>query len=524
MKSMKKLLAILLIVAVSPLSAFDLDSLFVKSIGGPTALDSLRQLRSVATEGKVILNGQVGRFRQYFQMPDRFYLSVEFDDFSITQGYDGQVAWQQDLSGNVAELHGYEKREFLKTLYFESFAFLRNRESTDDRRYIGERTTDSAVYHEVMFQPAPGDSVVVLFDIETGLREVMTDRVDNLTTTTFGGDYRAVGGILWPFYSRSLVLEVGMVTEFFADSVKTNSDLDTTLFSMPRNDRVSCVFPATDSAVVMPIDYILGHVRVPVVINGARKAWFILDSGTSLSVLHRPVADKLRLKTVGSLPAKGMSGFDEASLVRIDSMSLGKLAIAGNVAGVLDLKSLDAGGPQDMDFGGLLGYDFLSLSPFLINYRDSTLTIYDPDRFAVPSGGVEVPFHLTSQVPTIEARLNGIAGNFLVDLGNAFGLIVHTRFVEIHGLDSQLAYVKDGPRKFIAGVGGAVGVDLADADSFEMGEIRIDSLLVMLSESTNGLSGSEELAGNIGNLVLENFRVLFDYGHSRLILYENPPQ
>jgi hypothetical protein len=313
----------------------------------------------------------------------------------------------------------------------------------------------------------------------------MTDRVDNLTTTTFGGDYRAVGGILWPFYSRSLVLEVGMITEFFADSVKTNSDLDTTLFSMPRNDRVSCVFPATDSAVVMPIDYILGHVRVPVVINGAR----ILDSGTSLSVLHRPVADKLRLKTVGSLPAKGMSGFDEALLVRIDSMNLGKLAIAGNVAGVLDLKSLDAGGPQDMDFGGLLG-----------------------------------PFHLTSQVPTIEARLNGIAGNFLVDLGNAFGLIVHTRFVEIHGLDSQLTYVKDGPRKFIAGVGGAVGVDLADADSFEMGEIRIDSLLVMLSESTNGLSGSEELAGNIGNLVLENFRVLFDYGHSRLILYENPPQ
>jgi len=224
------------------------------------------------------------------------------------------------------------------------------------------------------------------------------------------------------------------------------------------------------------------------------------------------------------LPAKGMSGFDEALLVRIDSMSLGKLAIAGNVAGVLDLKSLDAGGPQDMDFGGLLGYDFLSLFPFLINYRDSTLTIYDPDRFAVPSGGVEVPFHLTSQVPTIEARLNGIAGNFLVDLGNAFGLIVHTRFVEIHGLDSQLTYVKDGPRKFIAGVGGAVGVDLADADSFEMGEIRIDSLLVMLSESTNGLSGSEELAGNIGNLVLENFRVLFDYGHSRLILYENPPQ
>ena len=47
----------------------------------------------------------------------------------------------------------------------------------------------------------------------------------------------------------------------------------------------------------------------------------------------------------------------------------------------------------------------------------------------------------------------------------------------------------------------------------------VQSLKVLIPEFSGGLAGSEELAGNIGNLLLENFSVLFDYGNSRLIFY-----
>ena len=55
---------------------------------------------------------------------------------------------------------------------------------------------------------------------------------------------------------------------------------------------------------------------------------------------------------------------------------------------------------------------------------------------------------------------------------------------------------------------------------FKIGDILIRSLRVILPEDSTGLSGSEEIDGNIGNLLLENFRVLFDYKRYRVIFYD----
>jgi hypothetical protein len=171
-------------------------------------------------------------------------------------------------------------------------------------------------------------------------------------------------------------------------------------------------------------------------------------------------------------------------------------------------------------FGGVLGFDFLSRFPVMIDYANRVLTVYDPESFELPEGGSEVSFHLTMQVPTIEAELVGLKGDFLVDLGNAFGLVLHRGFVEEYGLDSLLGDVQPLSRS-IAGVGGTVRGSSAFAASFAFGDIRIHSLRVVLPEEGEGLTGSEELAGNIGNLLLENFRLLFDYNNSRLVFYES---
>ena len=74
------------------------------------------------------------------------------------------------------------------------------------------------------------------------------------------------------------------------------------------------------------------------------------------------------------------------------------------------------------------------------------------------------------------------------------------------------------------GVGGSVPGYSAFAASFAMGDVRIFSLRLLVTESSAGLAGSQQLAGNIGNLLLEQFRVLFDYKNSRLVLYEGEQQ
>jgi hypothetical protein len=48
----------------------------------------------------------------------------------------------------------------------------------------------------------------------------------------------------------------------------------------------------------------------------------------------------------------------------------------------------------------------------------------------------------------------------------------------------------------------------------------LSDLRVLLLDTQAGLAGSRQLAGNIGNLILENFRLLLDYQRSRMILFE----
>ncbi len=255
------------------------------------------------------------------------------------------------------------------------------------------------------------------------------------------------------------------------------------------------------------------------IVNGKKKACFILDSGASANLFHKPAMAGLDLPIVGSLPAKGIGGFEQVSMVQTDSVSIGDLTLYGQISGSVDLGKVSRATPDSTPFGGLLGYDFLSRFPVMVDYANRILTVYDPECFEPPEGGDEIPFHLTMQVPTIKAELVGIPGSFLVDLGNALGLIVHGSFVQANRLEEKLDDVRVISRP-MGGIGGRITGKSAYAASFGFGDVRIHSLRVLLTEPSDGIVGSEELAGNIGNLVLEQFRVLFDYHSSRLIFYQ----
>lgn len=509
----------LLTTAAGPICAFNLDSLLVVSIGGPKAYDRLERLTSYRAEGSVNLNGLQGRFEQYFMPPDRFYVEVSFENFSLVQAYDGQTAWQRDHNGQISQLQGYEKRELLKNVYFESFSYLFPGRLAGGKEYRGETVKEAQTYHEVAFYPLNTDTVLAYFDRETGLRKLMVTRLDNFSTVTYVSNYHDVSGILIPFYSKAIAEEAGLFSEFVIDTVELNGPVDTSIFSMPSARAADYHFPPGARFVEIPFEYHAGHIRLPVTVNGNRKVWFILDSGCSANILHGPLVDEMNLRVVGKLPAKGVGGFEDVGLVKTDSLSIGELTLYNQVAGCIDLSLLGRGRAESEHIGGLLGYDFLSRFPVMINYRDSMLTVFNPDHFEPPQGGVEVAFHLTMLVPTVRGELNGIPGDFIVDLGNAFGLIIHQRFARVNELEKKLDDIRDNLRAF-GGIGGSLSGKTAFAATFKVGDILIQSLRVILPDSSAGLAGSQELAGNIGNLILENFNLLFDYKNSRLIFYD----
>ncbi|UCE23704.1 MAG: retropepsin-like domain-containing protein [Candidatus Zixiibacteriota bacterium] len=501
----------------APSQAQDVRAILLRSIGGERALQALISTESVKSSGTMTLNGEQGTFVQYFVPPDHYYMEATFEAFSLAQGYDGETAWQRDLNGQVSVVEGYAKQQMLETIYFESLACLFSDSLDREAAYLGLVATEDEVYHQIAFFPFGTDSIYVYFDTTTGLRRFTQTRLDQLEVLTYIDDYREVSGVLTPFYTLAEIPEAGLTTEMYLDTVEVNFPVAEEVFSQPSEMRVDYRFPSDVDRLTIPFEYAHGHIRLEVIINGQSRVWMILDSGSSTNILHAPVADALGLASVGSLPAMGVGGFADVTLVRTDSLQIGGLTLYGQVAGKVDLGKLSKE-PGEGEFGGLLGYDFLSRLPILVDYADSTLTIFNPDSFQPDSGGIVIPFHLTMQVPTVAGEVNGIGGDFVVDLGNAFGLVLHRDFVLRNQLEQKLDDIRDISSLF-GGVGGAVSGRTAYAAVFRIDDILLQSLRVILPDSAAGMVGSEELAGNIGNLVLENFGVLFDYRSSRLILY-----
>ncbi|HUV31000.1 MAG TPA: aspartyl protease family protein [Acidobacteriota bacterium] len=513
------LAALALTLGPSLSEAVNLDSLLIVSIGGRTALERLATVDNYRTEGTVSINGQQGTFVSVYAKPDRVYFELSLGSVSIVHAYDGQVAWQRDFNGVTSRLEGFEKRELLGQAYFQSYSFLFDDRMPGGREYRGTAVIDGRTCHEIALVPLNTDTVLVYLDVETGLQRLMISWLDNTQTRTTADDYRDVSGIRIPFFSRAEIVGAPLVLEFSVGRVLFDQPLDDALFRQPAAGQVDFRFPADVRSVTVPFDFSFGHIYVTGTVNGRKRARFILDSGASANVFHEPILSDLNLPSVGSLPAKGIGGYREVTLVRIDSVNIGPLTLLDQVAGAVNLEGIGRAGSDGTPFGGVLGFDFLSRFPVLIDYAGRQLTVYEPGSRELPAGGSEVPFHLTMHVPTIEARLVGTEGDFLIDLGSPFGVMVHAPFVERHNLDQQLQDIRPISRT-LSGLGGSVKGRSAYAASFAFGDVRVESLRVLLPEGGEGISGSEELAGSIGNLLLEQFRVLFDFGNNRLIFYE----
>ncbi|MEW6050187.1 MAG: retropepsin-like aspartic protease [Candidatus Zixiibacteriota bacterium] len=502
-------------------SPFDLDSLFAVSVGGPAAVVSLQQVRYVKVTGKLTYNGQPGRFTEYLMPPDRILLELSFGQFSVAQGFDGRIAWQRDQNGRLMEISGYEKRELIKSLYFETHAYLDPSRRGNSVSYKGTVVREDTGFYLIAFIPSEGDTVLAYFNGTTGVLAQMLSRLDNVQTVTYFDNYQPVNGILTPMRTQLEAPEVPLTIEFDAESCRINEPFDSAVFSMPVEPDTGYRFVSEGDSVRVPFSYRAGHIYVPAVINGKRRVWLILDSGASATIFNELAVAEFDLEAAGTIPAKGMGGFTEVMMVRIDSLQVGDVFLYGQIGGVMDLSGIGHQGADGAPFGGVIGFDFLSRFPVLVDYGDSSLTIYRPERFRTPDGGTSVPFRLVMQVPAIEGALSGVPGDFIVDLGNAYGLILHKEFVEKNRLDTLLVDIRETGA--LGGVGGAVDGRTGVARSFDMGPLYLDSLRVMLPGLSQGLAGSSELAGNIGNMVLESYKVLFDYRRSQITFYPAGP-
>jgi predicted aspartyl protease len=257
-------------------------------------------------------------------------------------------------------------------------------------------------------------------------------------------------------------------------------------------------------------------ILVPVEVNEQGPFDFILDTGAGTSLLGIELADKLKVKVLGSKQGASAGGAVSVSLAKVDSFSVGESRMVDIDVGIVDLKHIGAAVGAKID--GDLGYNFLKSFRVSIDYEKCQLRLDDPRRLDVfhRSGRTEVPLRLASPAKPlilVEVHANRKGPfQFAIDTGTSTTAITPE-------LAKKLG-VKGSPIGQGTTAGAHVAVTAGMLDSFMVGGAKIDRMPVVIADFFAALSEAvgAKLDGIVGYNFLRNYNVVIDYPNERLSL------
>ena len=256
-------------------------------------------------------------------------------------------------------------------------------------------------------------------------------------------------------------------------------------------------------------------ILVPVEVNGQGPFEFILDTGAGTSLIATELADKLKVKLLGSKQGQSAGGAVSVSLAKLDSVSVGNAQLPDVDVGIVDLKHIGATVGAKID--GDLGYNFLKRFRVSIDYEKCQLRLDDPRKLDVFNrGGTEVGLRLAN--PAKPLILVDVHANrqgpfqFAIDTGTSTTAITPE-------LAKRLG-VAASPIGQGTTAGAHVAVTAGMLDSFMVGGAKTEKMSVVVADFFAVLSEAvgARLDGIVGYNFLRNYKVVIDYPSERLSL------
>lgn len=475
-----------------------------------------QRLTTFRSFGTIKMGETVGTIETFYSRPGKSRSTLTLDIFQITQLFDGQQAWMKDQNNQVIELTGPDKKQLINTGWLLGKSYLLDDGMPGEEIFFNDTVINSKNYAVYSALPDDGDSLKLYFNAETGRIEIIGETLDEADISTFLSDFREVDGfdMAYLYETRSTIPELNSTVEILEFEV--NLQLDDSLFAFSIVPVDDYFFPENADSVIVPIVYRKGHIFVKVAIDGQPAVYFILDSGAGINFLNREYADSLRLDKSGGIPAKGMSGYETTAITNLDTLEIGDLKLLHQNVAIIDLTDVGLNVPDGI-LGGLLGYDLLSRFPLRIDYLRQMLIFYNPRSYRSPSIEYAVNLEYNMKVPMVDAEICGVSGKFLIDLGNALGLILHKPFVDNNNLGAEFTDINKIAGD-ISGVGGKSEAYSALAEYFAFGPAYLRELRILVAEGEQGILKSTDVDGNIGNGLLQNFSITIDYPGKKLYI------
>ncbi len=496
---------------------------YLAATGGAAAFASEHTMHSI---GRLEGFGFVGRIESWSARPDRQYSRTELGPFKFSEGSDGRVAWRTDpTTGRVIRL---TDRDSLESMVSTWFAFERWAEPGEGggRVEVVAHERDSLGAYTVLGVSAPGQRDLkprrLWFADATGLLAKEEAARDQAWVVTTAEDYRPAAGRLRPFVNATGISTMpANRLRTVVDSLAVNPDVAGVSFGMPDSGGGNALrWLAQPGVATLPFEYRARHVWLHASLNGGPERDFLFDTGASVTVIDSTFAAAAGLPVQGHMQAAGAGASGSASFT-----TLGSLAVRGPDGDGVELRDLKVAvmsvAPTFSryfwrDFAGIVGYDVISRFVVTIDYDSTRLVLHDPKTFRWSGREAALPMKLNGVVPSLEAVLDGrYRGQFRLDVGSSSTVDVHTPFVRTNALEKRLRDPRDVSG---AGFGGAFSSSLGRLHTMAIGPYTWRDPMVTLSRTSEGALASEDFAGNIGNRVLERFRVTLDYDGRRVWL------
>lgn len=478
-----------------------------KAASGGPAWDALRSQHSKVNIHTGGLVGQAERWSEF--ATGRSALAYTIGPVAGAAGFDGKVAWSQDAQGKSQVETDVARELAVNASYRDRLAFWYPERAPARIAYKERAEADGAFFDVIRITPEGGRPFELWINVETKLIERLVEREAHATRTEIYMDLRDIDGVKVPYRVRASRGAAKYDEVVVVDSMEFNAPLGNVRFAQPEPPKPDFAFPAGRGFVEVPFEVHSGHLFLRVTINGKAPVRMLFDSGGHNVLLPR-VAALLDLKPEGG----GVVGMTRAERVELAGVVLERQAFA-----TIDLGDFLRRVEGLPDIGGIIGYELLRRFPIKLDYERSRAVIYNPAGFRYMGTGTRVPILFSGQHPRVRGQVDGIAGLFHVDTGSRGSLTLTEAFVADHGLTGK--YGAKMETVYGASITGPMRATLARVKSLEFGEVVVKDAVAMLSLRDTGTLADPELAGNVGNAILRQFNITFDFPDGVLYFERN---
>lgn len=266
-----------------------------------------------------------------------------------------------------------------------------------------------------------------------------------------------------------------------------------------------------------------GHIYVNMRFQDTLAGYWLFDTGATMLY-----PDKTYLNLLGYRPANTMKayapgagdGMEQVELIT-DTLTLGSkdFLYTSAMSPILDVRSIVGKIPD-----GIIGIIPFQDKPFMVNYDDGYLLIYERLDSAVTAGFTKVSIEFTRSniyVPLTIGIGDGtvISDMFLMDTGSGGGISLTRNAAEKYGLD-KVVRNKTASRFEAGGIGGEAAYNSFKASNISIGDFTIADQMLDYSSNSKGALGSGEkpYAGLVGNKILDRFVLILDIPGKTLYL------